>query len=165
MQASEYQVQFGRTLAPVFFPKNVHPVYLGRVLRNRSQSARVVDALKRALYYDKTDRMHLTGDEVAVKNPDDVPYNVDSEILHAILGMEGEAAEITEAALLNDRAKIVDESGDYLWYLALLFKKHDITFEEVFSKNIAKLAARFPDKFTLEAAVNRDLEAEAKVFN
>jgi NTP pyrophosphatase (non-canonical NTP hydrolase) len=165
MQSSEYQAQFGRTLAPVFFPQNVNPVYVGRALRNRNQSARIIDALKRALYYNKTDKLALAGEASGVTNEANLPYNVESEILHAILGMEGEVAEITEAALAGDRAKIIDEAGDFLWYLALLLKNHDISLDEVYGANIAKLKARFPDKFTLDAAVNRNLEAEAAVFN
>lgn len=165
MQAQEYQSEFGRTLAPVFFPENVHPVHIGRALRVRKQSAQVIDAMKRALYYGNTERLDKFGGEAAgIRNTEKVAYNVDYEILHAVLGMEGEVAEITEAALDGNRAKIVDEAGDFLWYLALLLTKHEIPFEEVFESNIAKLRARFPDKFTLEAAVNRDLAKEAKVF-
>lgn len=36
----------------------------------------------------------------------------------------------------------------------------DSPFDVVLEKNIAKLKARFPDKFTNEAAVNRDLDKE-----
>jgi NTP pyrophosphatase (non-canonical NTP hydrolase) len=36
----------------------------------------------------------------------------------------------------------------------------DSPFDVVLEKNIAKLKARFPDKFTTEAAVNRDLDKE-----
>lgn len=163
MQASEYEIQFGRTIADNFFPLQVHPVYVGQILRNRHQAARFVDAVKRALYYDNRDRL----DQLvhgAVKNPINVAFNVEPTTLHAILGMEGEVAEITEAALKGDRAKILDEAGDFLWYLALLLRRHGITFDEVFAGNIAKLKVRFPEKFTLEQAVERDLEAEAQVL-
>jgi hypothetical protein len=36
----------------------------------------------------------------------------------------------------------------------------DSSIEEAMAKNIAKLQARYPDKFTQEAALNRDLDAE-----
>lgn len=161
MHSKHYQSIFDRTIADTFFPQHVNPVYIGALLRERHKSAAVADAVKRALYYGKTDR--LNGNVPA--NVEDLPFNIDRDILHAILGMESEMAEITEAALNQDRAKIIDEAGDYLWYLSLLFRQFQIDFEEVFGKNIDKLRKRYPDQFTLELAVNRDLEAEQAVFN
>jgi NTP pyrophosphatase (non-canonical NTP hydrolase) len=169
MQASEYQQQFGRTLAPVFFLNNVNPAFVGQLMDARKKSADIIDAVKRALIYGNTERLKKTDYAEIAKNPLGLPFFMDEDELHAILGMEGEVGEISEAVLSDDprdviRARVVDESGDFLWYLSLLFKKFDITFEEVFERNIAKLAKRYPDKFTTELAVNRDLEAEAEVF-
>jgi NTP pyrophosphatase (non-canonical NTP hydrolase) len=169
MQASEYQAQFGRTRAPVFFPHNVHPAFVGQLMEARKKSADIIDAVKRALIYGNTERLKKTDYAKVAENPLDLPYFMDVDELHAILGMEGEVGEISEAVLSDDprdviRARIVDEAGDFLWYLALLCDKFDIKFEELFAGNIAKLAKRYPDKFTTDLAVNRDLKAEAEVF-
>lgn len=169
MDANTYQAQFGRTLAPVFFPQNVSPLFLGIVLGNRKKSADLVDACKRALFYNKTDRLGEYTE--AAVNHLGLEFTEEPELIHAVLGLEGEVGEIQEAALAQGlsveerRARIVDESGDLLWFLALLFKQYGITFDEAFDRNIAKLAARYPDKFTIEAAVTRNLEAEAEVFS
>lgn len=168
MDSKTYQTQFSRTLAPVFFPENVNPLFLGLLLAGRSQTAKIIDASKRALFYNKTDR--LGEYEGEARNHLGLPYQDEPEIIHAILGMEGEVTEVSDVAfdsnLTKDekRTKIIDECGDTLWYMALLFKHFDITFEEVFAANIAKLAQRYPEKFSLEAAVNRDLEAESNVL-
>lgn len=169
MQPTQYRAEFGRTRAPVFFPENVSPMYVGLLMRNRHQSAELVDAVKRALIYGNTAKLEKLGSKDVASNELDLPFHMDVDELHAILGMEGEVGEISEAVLSGDprdviRARIVDESGDYMWYLHLLWDKYGITMDEVLSGNIAKLAKRYPDKFTTDAAVNRNLEAEAAVF-
>jgi len=45
-----------------------------------------------------------------------------------------------------------------------LCKQWDINFEECLDLNIAKLKARFPNKFTEEAALNRNLEKERQIL-
>ena len=41
---------------------------------------------------------------------------------------------------------------------------YDINLEECFEKNIAKLKARYGDKFSSEMAINRDLETERNIL-
>lgn len=89
------------------------------------------------------------------------------EILHAAIGIGSEAGEMIESllpALFDgkplDTINVHEESGDLLWYLAKLFKYTGTDFERVMAANIAKLRARFPQKFTEEAAQNRDLGRE-----
>jgi NTP pyrophosphatase (non-canonical NTP hydrolase) len=169
MTPEQYQAEFGRTRAPVFFPENVNPIFVGLLMRTRKSTADLVDAVKRALIYGNTDKLAKLGSKDTAVNELGLPYNVDVDELHAILGMEGEASEISEAVLSNDspeviRARIVDESGDFMWYMHLLWDKYGITMDEVLAGNIAKLAKRYPDKFTTDLAVNRNLEAEARVF-
>ncbi len=168
MDSKTYQTQFSRTLAPVFFPENINPLFLGTLLAGRRQTAKLIDGCKRGLFYNKTDRLGEYTE--AARNDFGLPFSEEPEIIHAVLGMEGEVSEITEAVFddnLNPdqkRAKIIDEAGDTLWYMALLFKNFDIDLEEVYAANIAKLAARYPEKFTTDAALNRDLEAESNVL-
>jgi NTP pyrophosphatase (non-canonical NTP hydrolase) len=173
MDAKTYAGQFDRTLAPTFFAENVNPIFLGLLLAGRKQTADIVDAAKRGLFYGNTKKLEEKGLAKEAFNDLDLPYQDAADLIHAVLGIEGEVGEISEAALddrLSDeerRARVVDESGDTLWYLHLLFKQFDppISLDEVLDRNIAKLAKRYPDKFTTDAAVNRDLEGEAKVFD
>jgi hypothetical protein len=57
---------------------------------------------------------------------------------------------------------VEEEVGDCLWYLALLCNAVGIPMERAMEGNLAKLKARFPHKFTEEAAANRDPTAERK---
>jgi NTP pyrophosphatase (non-canonical NTP hydrolase) len=73
-----------------------------------------------------------------------------------------------KAMTLGDvRQKIKDEAGDVLWYLAELLSAFGLTLEEVMVANVAKLAVRYPDKYTDHHAEesNRDRAAEAAAIN
>lgn len=88
---------------------------------------------------------------------------------HAIYGTVTEAGELMSDLKKSkiygkevDRAHLIDEMGDVMWYLALLADELGVTFEEVWEKNIAKLRVRFPEKFEAQLALERDKEAERK---
>jgi len=57
-----------------------------------------------------------------------------------------------------------EEAGDLLWYLALIARALGTDLETIARTNIEKLRTRYPGKFTAEAALNRDLEAERKTL-
>lgn len=63
-----------------------------------------------------------------------------------------------------DREKEIYYLGGLLVVIYNEFVGHNITFEEALDRNIAKLKARFPDKFTEEAALNRDLKKERQIL-
>ncbi len=48
--------------------------------------------------------------------------------------------------------------------LKVILESNGFTVEQAQERNIAKLAKRYPDKFTSEAALNRDLDAERKIL-
>lgn len=50
--------------------------------------------------------------------------------------------------------------SDILWYC----KYYNIDVEKIFDTNIAKLKTRYPNKFTQEDALNRDLKSERKIL-
>ena len=90
-----------------------------------------------------------------------------ARLLHGMIGLCTETGELQDAIKKNliygkhlDVTNIVEEVGDVTWYLAIILSACGSSFEEAFAKNIAKLKARFPDKFTEELALNRDLDAE-----
>jgi NTP pyrophosphatase (non-canonical NTP hydrolase) len=90
-------------------------------------------------------------------------------INHAVVGLAGEVGELAQ---LLERwvyygqslpiPDVEEEVGDCLWYLALLCTAVGIPMERAMEGNIAKLKARFPHKFTEEAATKRDTAAERK---
>lgn len=96
---------------------------------------------------------------------------MNSKLIHYALGMGTEAAEIQDAVKKTtvygkelDRTNIIEELGDSLWYIARMIELLDTSFEEVMDKNIAKLKARYGDKFTEHAALNRNLDKERKIL-
>lgn len=52
----------------------------------------------------------------------------------------------------------------YTFGLLEVLEANDVDLEQILEKNIAKLRARFPDKFTEELAINRDTDKERKIL-
>lgn len=91
--------------------------------------------------------------------------------LHACLGLMSETGEIADALKKHiiysqelDLINLMEEGGDQSWYVVLLLSAVKKSFEEALEKNIAKLKARFGDKFSTDAATKRDLDAERKIL-
>ncbi len=100
-----------------------------------------------------------------------IQHEVDPRIIHAMMGLQTETAEITDALKKHmfygkelDVTNLKEEGGDVLWYLAILFDAVGTDFETEMKRVIAKLKVRFPDKFTNELAENRNLTAERAVL-
>lgn len=95
-------------------------------------------------------------------------YNeVTPQLEHAVMGVVTEAGEMMDAIKKAkiygkdlDKVNMVEELGDIMWYLALMADDLGVSFEESWDKNIRKLAKRYPEKFTSDKALNRDLDAE-----
>lgn len=92
-------------------------------------------------------------------------------VLHAAMGLVTEAGEIMDALKKHliygkpiDIVNLMEEHGDSDWYKALLAKACGYSFEEAMERNIEKLRKRFPEKFSSERALNRDLNAERNVL-
>ena len=87
-------------------------------------------------------------------------------LLHATLGIFGEAGELAEALekqMLTgelDMVNVSEELGDADWYKQIGHDETGVSEADVRAKIIAKLQKRYPEKFTSEAAHNRDLAAE-----
>lgn len=93
------------------------------------------------------------------------------DLQHAAMGMVTEAAEFTDMLKKSifygkplDKVNLKEEIGDLLWYAALALRALDSDFESVMERNIEKLKARYPLKFTEENAVCRDLEKEREIL-
>lgn len=92
-------------------------------------------------------------------------------LIHAAFGMQTETAEFTDALKKSifygrplDVVNLREEIGDILWYLALACDELGTTFEAEQARVIAKLKARYPDEFTSNAALNRDLDTERTIL-
>ena len=91
----------------------------------------------------------------------------DQRMLHGAMGLCTESGEFLDNLKKSiyyrkgtEHWALVEELGDILWYLAILFDELGVSFESVMEMNIKKLKQRYPEKFTSEASENRDYDAE-----
>jgi len=95
---------------------------------------------------------------------------IDPRLFHAIIGAVTEATELADAldkaidTNSPDVVNVLEEFGDINWYEAIAIDTLGGDFEELLARNIAKLKARFPDKFTSENAIVRDLDKERAIL-
>jgi NTP pyrophosphatase (non-canonical NTP hydrolase) len=126
-------------------------------LENCLNTSYDLEQLKKHIFYGKdAERLnsatmrknYLTAEAIACK--------IDNRALHAVLGMIGELGEIIEAIASGDKELLIKELGDFSWYQAILMDHTETSMEEVYDRNIAKLKARYGDKFSSEKAINKD---------
>lgn len=93
-----------------------------------------------------------------------------SQLLHYTIGAITEANELmvalTKGAITGtlDKVNVGEELADISWYQSIAAERLGLDMEDLLSKNIDKLAARFPEKFTEENATNRDLGREREIL-
>lgn len=99
------------------------------------------------------------------------PERIDMRALHAYMGLTTEVGELVDTfkkhifyGVKLDHENLVEEMGDLFWYFALMATYLEVSFEEIMQKNNTKLRARYPEKFTEDNAVHRNLETERKIF-
>lgn len=94
-----------------------------------------------------------------------------ARLMHAALGLVTESAEFTDALKKHiyygkpaDAVNLKEELGDIFWYLAIATVELGVSFEDIMDANIMKLRARFPDKFSEDKAINRDVDRERQIL-
>lgn len=94
-----------------------------------------------------------------------------ARLLHYALGLGSETGELQDALKKLvaygkplDLVNVKEEIGDLLWYMSRICDTCGFTLEDVMETNIAKLKARYGDKWTQEAALNRDLKLEREIL-
>ncbi len=92
-------------------------------------------------------------------------------LLHAGIGLSTEAGEFLDALKKHifygkdlDKVNLSEEIGDLFWYLAIASDELGINFESVMERNIAKLKARYGEKFSETKAETRDLNTERNIL-
>ena len=91
--------------------------------------------------------------------------DIGAHLTHAALGIATEGGEFTtevkrvsiynKAVTEEMRQHMAEELGDLLWYVALAAQHLGVPMSSMAQANIAKLRARFPEKYTDAAAENR----------
>lgn len=153
------------------------------VLKIYVAAGNLLDDLKKNIFYNKpinepkwidnvASLMNLP-DEVTVDPNSQLPHtlNIDPRLFHAIVGIATESTELVEAILKAfengtdiDHVNVREELGDLNWYQAIAIDASEADWDQILETNIAKLKHRYPDKFTSENAINRDLYTERKIL-
>ena len=83
-------------------------------------------------------------------------------LINSALGIGGESGEVIDLIKKYvyhghslDVEAIQKEMGDVCWYLAEIATALGFSFEEVFTKNIEKLSARYPNGFDKNRSIHR----------
>lgn len=92
-------------------------------------------------------------------------------LLHAAIGATTEACEILDQLKKHiyygrelDLINLFEESGDILWYLAIICNSLGFDFEMIMEANLKKLKARYGNTFSPDKAIKRNLKKEYEVL-
>lgn len=87
--------------------------------------------------------------------------------IHMTLGLVTEAAEIADVFKKKlaynkevDWVNVKEELGDIMWYVSNMCNINGWDLRDILAVNINKLQIRYPEKFTNENALNRNLTIE-----
>jgi hypothetical protein len=180
MSYIEYETDVLRTLSLQFnigedrSSSRPTPARLADTLRKAIKAGDEVDALKRAVFYGspyvEPSEEKLPDVEINVSK-DAEDDGLTEDMLHSAMGLFTEAAEFLSCVYAScfegaplDATNAIEELGDLEWYMAVMRKRLDVSQEQVQRTNIAKLRARYPDKFATRDALNRDLGNERAVL-
>jgi NTP pyrophosphatase (non-canonical NTP hydrolase) len=90
------------------------------------------------------------------------PMEPDDDLMHAALGLAGEAGEFADAVKKHlvygrplDKENALEEVGDILWFCALACNVLGVDMEKVAMANIEKLKLRYPEKYADDLAHRR----------
>jgi NTP pyrophosphatase (non-canonical NTP hydrolase) len=154
-----------------FHGEQVGVMYFIQALRDFVDAAHHLDAIKKTLFYGKP-LYKLGGHKFGGVNLSLITDDIKPDIIHGIIGGATETGEMVEAllralegmlmgeAVTLDETNLKEETGDQLWYLAILLAALGTDFTTEGKRNIAKLMVRFPAGFTDANALVRDLKAE-----
>lgn len=162
------------------------PMFLRGIMQTMISAGTMLDQLKKNVFYGKDfNEEKLTQEFVQIisalddikpfiqklsspKMPhiEETTLDVDPRVFHAIVGIATESVELLEA--LNkpefDRVNTLEEVGDISWYIAIMLDALNGDWDQLLQTNIEKLKARFPDKFSSDRAINRDLDTERNIL-
>jgi NTP pyrophosphatase (non-canonical NTP hydrolase) len=160
----EYQLQAMRTCVDLGNYKNnkLH-MKMGVI----TEIGEIIDIFKKNLAYGKPIDIVNLGEEIA-----DVQWYLsnfatlsDSEL--DLSHFNEDYQLLTELDVFNLLFEIVTEPLEYslnTFNLIHIAKYYNLDYAKLLDNNIAKLKVRFPEKFTEEAALNRNLEEERKTL-
>ena len=144
--------------------------YLIDIFKKQVELGTELDILKKYIYYGKGS-IPTDSRNCSLKELEKVTDDSFIRLLHGVVGVTTEATEMIEALasyLLTEKeldlVNISEENGDCYWYQAIINDVTNTEMNKVLQTNIEKLAARYPDKFSEQLAINRNLEVERTIL-
>lgn len=139
-------------------------VTLTRVQRIEHAQEEAIDMLKYLEHLKATFTDRLTANDyhrAAMRTAGEYENQL-AMIRNAAYGMCGEAGEVIDLLKKHefqghpiDREKMLKETGDVLWYVALMAEALGTTLQDVMERNIEKLKERYPNGFDKNRSINR----------
>jgi len=178
----DYVAEAMVTMSPSWHGDDVSFAALRTVLAEAIEALTKLDKIKKALFYGRAlpeDFQPQQDLPLSQHEPETcltLPAWFEEDkygeyVIHAIIGAATETGELLEAlqkVIIKgeafDEVNMREEVGDVFWYLAALAHTCNFTFEDAQRVNIAKLRARYPNKFTAFDANNRDLFGERRIL-
>lgn len=84
------------------------------------------------------------------------------DLLHAAVGISGEAGELLDAVKKTwvygkrlDSVNIIEELGDIMFYVQMAALNQNISLADIMNLNMVKLQLRYPTGYTDQAALDR----------
>lgn len=170
MDSQTYLTESARTVSTHFYPESVPAAYLHDLLQAIIAVGDRADAVKKTLFYGAALPANRPPVAPDLLGPTLTPEGVEPALLHAVLGLVTESAELLQALTVAlhggplDEVNLVEEAGDLEWYLALLYRTLGRTPQDAKALNIAKLRQRYPERFDAGRAHDRDLTAERAIL-
>jgi NTP pyrophosphatase (non-canonical NTP hydrolase) len=168
----------------------INETFLNNVLEAHIASGKILDQIKKHAFYGSKYNLEKYKTTIEsnvedlnkaisnippyyIKEPnhmgdDIIPY--DSRIIHALLGVATESTELCEALHkylttgVIDLVNISEEMADIAWYQAVFYDAAKLDWEQSYEVVLKKLEKRYQDKFSKQAAEQRNLDAERKIL-
>lgn len=146
-----YQKAAIRTRSSIYTPNLMSLNHLEHMMANAIAIGRIARRLKRAAFGGKTDGEWT---ETPTPYPGCDPSRLPPQVLHSLLGILNEAGELAEmlhGVLCDgkpfDKTNYIEEKGDTAWFLFCDCDEVGIPASVILERNLAKLAARYPEMF------------------
>jgi hypothetical protein len=182
----DYVAEAHVTLSPEFHADRVSWAAFRKAVNDAIDALNALDKVKKSLFYGRDNNLSAEGLAGCEDLPRRIVYasarsltgggtevindQTAIDFVHGVIGAATETGEMLEL-LRNtynghtfDRTNLKEEVGDAKWYLAILASVGGFMWGDDEQVNIAKLRARFPDKFTEYDANNRRLAAERAIL-
>jgi NTP pyrophosphatase (non-canonical NTP hydrolase) len=184
----DYAAEAVLTLSPSYHGELVAAAIFAQRLDAAIAALQALDEVKKSLFYGRDNGIASSQDGVVSNGTSDLPSRIAdaadgggipfgplslrqaTDYIHGALGLATEAGEMLEAlrdAIAGkgvDPVNVKEESGDAKWYLAILSMTFGYGWRDDEAVNIAKLRARFPERFTEYDATNRNLTGERDIL-